>query len=206
MEDSNLTIEANFEITPENVKEILDHLETGEIDPEIIQLEKEILDETPSIVDTTEVPKKKKNYLNNKDLLAEVLESKKQSQMTHNLAVMLQTLCRRYSKKGQFASYSYNEDMQSYAILMLVKTWAAFNENRGKNPFAFYTQCIQNSFKQYLNLEKKQANIKNETLISMGKKPSFNYMAEYEEERKSSRELWDYSDSPSFRNSETIEE
>jgi len=185
-----------FEINEEKVKEILISLESDEVDPEILKLEKEILDETPPVVDTG--TKRKKNYINNKDLLAEVMISKANGGMSHNLAVMLQTLCRRYAKKGQFASYSYNDDMQSYAMLMLVKTWTAFNEKRGKNPFAFFTTCVTNSFKQYLNLEKKQANVKNETLISLGLSPSFNYMAEYEEERKNSKEGSDDDSKPRY--------
>lgn len=189
------------EIDDEKVKEILISLESDEVDPEILKLEKEILDEAPSVVDNS--PKRKKNYLNNKDLLAEVMISKERGGMTHNLAVMLQTLCRRYAKKGQFASYSYNDDMQSYAMLMLVKTWTAFNVERGKNPFAFFTTCVTNSFKQYLNIEKKQANVKNETLISLGLSPSFNYMAEYEEERKHSKDA--VGDEPRFRHSESEE-
>jgi hypothetical protein len=176
------------EIDETKVEEILKVLASDEVDPEIEKLEKEILDETPPVVENEIAPpKKKKNYLNNKDLLAEVLASKAQGGMTHNLAVMLQTLCKRYAKKGQYANYSYNEDMQSYAVLMLVKTWHAFNEKRGKNPFAFFTQCVKNSFKQYLNIEKKQTNIKNETLISMGLSPSYNYLTEYEEERKNAK-------------------
>lgn len=205
MEEELSTIDEKIdflEIDEAKVQEILVSLESDEVDPEILKLEKEILDEVPPVVDNG--PKRKKNYLNNKDLLAEVMISKEQGRMSHNLAVMLQTLCRRYAKKGQFASYSYNDDMQSYAMLMLVKTWTAFNEKRGKNPFAFFTTCVTNSFKQYLNIEKKQANVKNETLISMGLSPSFNYMAEYEEERKSSRDAM--GDDSRHRYSETIEE
>ena len=196
----------NTDIDDEKVSEILACLESDEIDPEIEKLEKELLDEVPLVIEPEK--KKKKNYLNNKDLLAEVLESKKNGQMTNNLAVMLQTLCKRYAKKGQFASYSYNDDMQSYAMLMLVKTWHAFNVERGKNPFAFFTTCVTNSFKQYLNTEKKQANIKNETLISMGLSPSFNYLTEYEEERRSSKPEDNFDYEPKFKNqsNELVEE
>jgi len=172
-----------FDIDDEKVEEILVSLNSDTIDPEIERLEKELLDEVPLPVEPEK--KKKKNYLNNQDLLAEVLESKRIGRMTNNLAVMLQTLCKRYATRGQFASYSYNDDMQSYAMLMLVKTWHAFNETRGKNPFAFFTTCVTNSFKQFLNTEKKQANIKNETLILIGLSPSFNYLTEYEESRRS---------------------
>ena len=89
-----------------------------------------------------------KKYLNNKDLLAEVLLSKEQGAMTDKLAHMLTMLCARYGKRAQFSGYSYNDDMQSFAMMQLVSTWNGFNPEKSNNPFAFYTQCIKNSFIQ----------------------------------------------------------
>lgn len=131
---------------------------------------------------------KKKNYLNNKDLLAEVVKSKAQQQMSDKLALMLTMLCKKYAKKGNFANYSYNDDMQGYAMLMLVKTWKSFDPNKSNNPFAFFTQCIKNSFIQYLNHEKRQRDVKNETLLAAGMNPSFGYTAAYEDAQHDSRE------------------
>lgn len=124
-------------------------------------------------------PKKKKtNYLNNKDLLAEVIKSKEQDQMTDKLAHMLQMLCKRYASRAQFANYTYNEDMQAYAMMGLVKTWRAFNPEKSNNPFAFFTQCIKNSFIQMLNQEKKQRTIRDELLVDQGLNPSYTYQLE----------------------------
>jgi DNA-directed RNA polymerase specialized sigma subunit len=131
---------------------------------------------------------KKKNYLNNKDLLAEVIKSKEQKQMNDKLALMLTMLCKKYAKKGNFANYSYNDDMQGYAMLMLVKTWNSFDPAKSNNPFAFFTQCIKNSFIQYLNHEKRQSSVKNETLIAAGMSPSHSYMADYENAQVELRE------------------
>jgi DNA-directed RNA polymerase specialized sigma subunit len=127
----------------------------------------------------------KKNYLNNKDLLAAVLESKGQGQMSNRLATMLQLLCNKYAKKGNFANYSYNTDMQAYAMLMLVKTWNSFDPSKSSNPFAFFTQCIKNSFIQYLNQEKRQRDIRDETLLIHGLSPSHSFM--YDESEPTSR-------------------
>ena len=80
--------------------------------------------------------------------------------MSNDLAKMLQLLTSRYAKKGNFANYTYNDDMQSYAMLMLVKTWNSFDPAKSSNPFAFFTQCIKNSFIQYLNYEKRQRDIR----------------------------------------------
>lgn len=129
-------------------------------------------------------PKRKSEYLNNRDLLAEVIKSKSKGEMTNDLAKMLQLLTSKYAKRGNFASYTYNEDMQGYAMLMLVKTWDSFNPEKSENPFAFFTQCIKNSFIQYLNYERRQRDIRDEILVDVGMTPSYNYQMEYEEEEE----------------------
>lgn len=120
------------------------------------------------------------NYVTKKELLAAVLESKKQGRMTDDLARKLQLVAARFAKSSQFARYTYNEDLQAYAMMMLVRTWNSFNPAKSDNPFAFFTQCIKNSFRQYLNREKQQRNIRDELLIKQGLTPSYNYQIEYE--------------------------
>lgn len=127
---------------------------------------------------------KKKNYLNNKDLLAQVLLSKEQDQMTDKLAHMLQMLCKRYASRGNFANYTYNEDMQAYAMYMLVRTWRSFNPEKSNNPFAFFTQCVKNSFIQFLNQEKRQRVVRDELLVDAGLSPSYTYQIEYANKNK----------------------
>lgn len=129
-------------------------------------------------------PPRPKNYLNNKDLLAQVIMSKEQGQMTDRLAHMLQTLCARYGKKGNFANYTYNDDMQAYAMMMLVRTWNSFKPEKSNNPFAFFTQCIKNSFIQFLNQEKKQRNIRDSLLVDNGLAPSLTFQMEQEAAQK----------------------
>ena len=133
-------------------------------------------------VDVVKVPKKPVNYLNNKDLLAEVIKSKSQNKMTDKLAHMLTLLTTRYASKGNFASYSYLDDMRSYAMLMLCKTWNSFNIEKSENPFAFFTQCIKNSFRQYLNSEKKQRDIRDQLLVDAGMSPSLRFQMDHQGE------------------------
>lgn len=121
------------------------------------------------------VPKKRTNYLNNKDLLEQIRQSKAKGQMTGELAKMLQLLCYRYANKGNYINYTYNNDMQAYAMMMLCKTWNAFNPEKSSNPFAFYTQCIKHSFSQFLNSEKRQRDIRDAILVDNGLNPSFTY-------------------------------
>lgn len=136
-------------------------------------------------VSAAETPKKptrkrKSKYIDKKELLAEVIHAREVGTMTDKLAKLLQLLTKQYATSARFASYSYNDDMQSYAMMMLVRTWNRFNPERSDNAFAFYTQCIKNSFKQYLKDEKKHRVVRDELLLKQGLTPSFNYQMENE--------------------------
>lgn len=133
--------------------------------------------------------KKPTVYLSNKELLAETLKSKQQEGMTPRLAEMLMLLTQRYARRGNFAGYSYNLDMQGAALVMLVKNWGAFNPAISENPFAFYTQIIKNAFIQQLNIERKHRDIRDELLIKEGMQPSFTYQNDYEGSRNEDRQI-----------------
>jgi len=122
------------------------------------------------------VRRRKKNYLNNKDLFAQVVRSKEAGIMSDELAKMLQTLTERYGRSGKYIGYTYNEDMQAYAMMMLCRTWAKFNHEKYTNAFAYYTQCVTNSFNQFLNKEQAQRDIRDELLLKQGLNPSHNYV------------------------------
>lgn len=123
-----------------------------------------------------------RNYLSKKELLSAVLESKKLGKMSDDLAFKLQLLTNKYAKSAQYARYTFRDDMEAYALFMLVRTWGSFNPEKSDNPFAFYTQCIKNSFIQYLNQEKRQRNIKDELSIDQGLAPSYSYQLDYEQQ------------------------
>lgn len=89
-------------------------------------------------------------------------------------------VCRR-NKYIYVTGNTYNDDMQGYAMMMLVKSWASFKPEKSDNPFAFYTQCIKNSFKQFLNQEKRHRTIRDALLVDSGMNPSYAYETEYKE-------------------------
>jgi hypothetical protein len=127
----------------------------------------------------------KKKYLNNKDLLREIEKSHQAGKMTNEFALMIKMLCHRYASKGNYASYSYNEDMQAFALLTVCKVWKSFDPVKGKNPFAYFTQTIKHAFFQYLNNEKKQRTIRDELLINNGDNPSFGFLERGEDDEDS---------------------
>ena len=67
-------------------------------------------------------------------------------------------------------------------MVNLVRAWRKFNLDKYDNPFAFFTQCIKNSFRQVLKVEKKEAKGRNAMMIRQGLDPSFNFTdEEYED-------------------------
>ena len=119
--------------------------------------------------------KKPTEYVNNKMLLEEFHVSAEAGKMSEKLAKMLMLICERYARKGIYANYTYNEDMQAFAMMNLVKSWKSFNPEKSNNPFAYFTSCVTNSFLQYLNQERKHRNIRDALLIENGMDPSFTY-------------------------------
>ena len=134
--------------------------------------------------------RKKRNYLNNADLLEETLKSQADGKMTDKLAKMLMILCDRYraSRTGNFTRYTYFDEMKSCALENLVKTgWQSFNGEKYSNAFAFYTQCVHNSYIKYLKYEKKHRDTRDALLVNAGLEASFTYM-----EKHSSNNSSDY--------------
>lgn len=127
-------------------------------------------------------PKKPKNYLNNKDMLAELRKSKKSGHMTTELTKMIMMLTRRYSEHPWFVNYTYIDDMRSFALLTVVKFWDRFNFDKSNNPFAYFTQIIKRAFQQYKIQEKKHRIIRDSLLVEQGEMPSYTYMSDLGDE------------------------
>ena len=143
--------------------------------------------------------KKKANYINNKDLLAETILSLEKGEMTDKLARMLMMLVARYAKKRIFTNYTYNDDMQAYALMMLVRTWKSFDPNKSSNAFAFFTQCVKNSFIQYLNQERRQRDIRDEILVQNDMDPSYTYANAYKERIHGERKFAEDEENPEIQ-------
>ena len=62
--------------------------------------------------------------------------------------------------------------MRGQAILQLSQIGLQFDESKSENPFAYYTAAVTNSFTRVLNLEKKNQNIRDDLLESVGLTPS----------------------------------
>lgn len=84
----------------------------------------------------------------------------------------IQKIANNMSKKyHKFARYSYNDEMESDAILSCINYFDNFDETKWNNPLAYFTQFCINSNIQRINTEKKNQYIKmklfeNEILLS----------------------------------------
>jgi DNA-directed RNA polymerase specialized sigma subunit len=124
-----------------------------------------------------------KYYLTNSKLLPAVIEAKEKGKLSDELAKMLMMLTRKYAQRPCFSGYTYKEDMISEALANLCQNALKFNPEKSKNPFAFYTSCINNSFLQFLNVEKKHRRIRDQLLIDMGENPSYNFSEEHKSQQ-----------------------
>ena len=122
---------------------------------------------------TVKPPKKK--YLTNKELLKQIELSHVKGEMTHDFAKMIMMLTHRYSQRGEYANYSYNNDMQAFALLTVCKVWKSFDPVKSQNPFAYFTQTIKHAFFQFLNSERKHRDTRDALLLEQGDNPSYTY-------------------------------
>ena len=72
--------------------------------------------------------------------------NKDKGRATNELAKMWMKLCERYGTRGNVRGYTYNDEMQGQAILQLAQIGLQFDESKSKNPFAYYTAAVTNSF------------------------------------------------------------
>ena len=93
--------------------------------------------------------------------------------MTNQLAMMYMKLCERYGTRANWRGYTYNDEMQSQALLQLSQIGLQFDESKSDNPFAYYTAAITNSFTRILNIEKKNQAIRDDLLEYNNMMPSF---------------------------------
>ena len=89
-------------------------------------------------------------------------------------------LCERYGTRANWRGYTYNDEMQSQALMQLSQIGLQFDESKSENPFAYYTAAITNSFTRILNIEKKNQAIRDDLLEMNNMNPSFTRQNENE--------------------------
>lgn len=121
-----------------------------------------------------------RNYVNNKDLLDDLIKFKKairkakrlkleQPPISRYLAESIMSIANNLAKKSNFANYSFREEMISDGIEKCIMYIHNFDEKRGTppNPFAYITQIVYNAFVWRIKKEKREALAKSKNFENM---------------------------------------
>ncbi len=114
---------------------------------------------------------KKRNYVNNKDLLDSLIvyrnlcaeaaaAEEPKPKVPEYIGKCIYLIATRLATRPNFSGYSYKEDMVSDGIENCLQYIHNFNPEKSQNPFAYFTQIIWYAFLRRIQKEKKQMYIK----------------------------------------------
>lgn len=89
--------------------------------------------------------KRKKNYLNNRDLYDQLVISKDQDFLTKEAEKMLILLAERTINKMRYVNEDDRMDCLQFAVLDLLKYWRNFNP-KYTNAFAYFTEIAKRGY------------------------------------------------------------
>lgn len=120
----------------------------------------------------------KKNYVDNKKLYSEILkfqinrnkmieEGKDPPQMSNYIGQCINLICENFANHWKFRKYSnsWKEEFIDDAKVDCVKAIYVFDPDQYNNPHAYLTMTALNSFRNRINIEKKQNYIKHKNFI-----------------------------------------
>jgi DNA-directed RNA polymerase specialized sigma24 family protein len=119
--------------------------------------------------------KAKKNYVNNAEFLAAMVEYKAQvkeaeecgdppPRIPNYIGECLYQIATRLSYKPNFINYSYRDDMISDGLENAVLCINNFDPTKSSNPFAYFTQVIYFAFIRRIQKEKRQMYVKHKVI------------------------------------------
>lgn len=114
---------------------------------------------------------KKRNYVNNKDLLQSLIDYRAACQdaeesgdntpkVPEYIGKCILLIAQRLATKPNFSGYSYKEEMISDGIENCLQYIHNFDPEKSSNPFAYFTQIIWYAFLRRIQKEKKQTYIR----------------------------------------------
>ena len=128
---------------------------------------------------TVKTPKKPKQYVNNADFLAALIDYKAKSKeakakktapppIPNYIGECFMKIAEGLSHKPNFINYTYRDEMISDGIENCLMYFDNFNPDKSKNPFAYFTQIIYYAFLRRIQKEKKQLYVKYKATEQMG--------------------------------------
>lgn len=115
--------------------------------------------------------KKTNHYINNADFLKALVEykelcvaaeqaNKPEPPIPNYIGECFLKIADHLSRKPNFVSYSFREEMISDGIENCLMYFRNFDPDKSKNPFAYFTQIIYYAFLRRIMKEKKQLYVK----------------------------------------------
>lgn len=115
--------------------------------------------------------RKVKNYINNKTLFEAIIEykqkvnaagaaGKKIPEIPMYIGQAIILLCNNLSKRPNFYSYTFREEMISDGIIDCIAAVGNFKQEKTNNPFGYFTQIAWYAFLRRIAKEKKETYIK----------------------------------------------
>lgn len=144
---------------------------------------------------------KKKQYVNNADFLAALIEYKKNCKIASKekrpppsipnyIGECFMKIAEGLSHKPNFINYTYRDEMISDGIENCLMYFDNFDPEKSNNPFAYFTQIIYFAFLRRISKEKKQLYVKYKATEQSGILNEFE-MLEFEDGTSKQFELYD---------------
>ena len=113
----------------------------------------------------------KNHYVNNEDFLQAMIDFRETCEIAKNegrprpvipeyIAKCIMMIAEKLSRKPNFYSYTFREDMVGDAIKNCILYIDNFDPSISRNPFAYFTQIIYFAFIQRIQKERKQLYVK----------------------------------------------
>ena len=89
---------------------------------------------------------RKRKYLNNRDLLDQIVLSKELDELTPKALEFLMLLADKCSMKLTYRNPEDRQDCIAYAYMDLYRYWRNFNPEKSTNAFAYFTEIAKTRF------------------------------------------------------------
>jgi hypothetical protein len=147
--------------------------------------------------------KKTNHYINNADFLKSLVEYKEncdfaakndkpEPPIPNYIGECFLKIAEHLSRKPNFVSYSFRDDMIADGIENCLMYFRNFNPEKSKNPFAYFTQIVYYAFLRRIAKEKKQLYVKYKATEQMG------ILDEFEDSEGNSRQFQLYDNISEF--------